>query len=119
MKCEVCGFQIAEHPGPGEPGRQAFKCVVCGRWFCSDHAAPFYNCRREQPAWLCPEHRQSVTEYIESLKPKVRVRLEGSYYHIEGMTEVFHGVNTVLVPTSVAEALYEYMRREHEGKGTD
>lgn len=112
MKCEVCGFQVSQHPGPDEPGRQAFDCAVCGRWFCSDHAAPFYNCRREQPMWLCPEHRQRAVEYIESLKPKPKVDRYGEKYRISGTPWWWDSADTVLLSTSAANALYDHIKRE-------
>ena len=65
-RCSVCGFKIDEYEG--DPGRKAFRCEACGALVCGDHAAPLYNCVREQPKWLCPTHYQQVKDYIEGLK---------------------------------------------------
>jgi len=88
------------------------KCEICGK----DTVLPV----GAYGVWLCEQHREQVLAYIESLKPKPLWRVErtvNGYVMWERSQEgpqeqevLQHGMCT-----EAADALYEFMRREHEG----
>ena len=79
------------------------KCEICGKPVLLNEY--WISPRRQHP--LCHGCADKVVAYIESLKPKVvveRFPVSGDYLLDDG--------NPVRLPVALADALYEYMRRE-------
>jgi len=79
------------------------KCEICGEQIS---VLGVFEAR------LCDKHAEQVRDYIKSLKPKVtvlRFNASGDY-----LVEDERGT-PVKVRVDMADALYNYMRREREG----
>jgi hypothetical protein len=82
------------------------KCEICEK-----EGTNYVSSRYGRDVYLCEDHRLTVLEYIESLKPKLVVEIEGAGY----MVVRPNSHQSMWVAFDQADALYNYMRREREG----
>jgi hypothetical protein len=80
------------------------KCEICEK-----EGTNYVSSRYGRDVYLCEDHRLTVLEYIESLKPRFNIERYRGGYHItsDGPCQ--------RVDDDIADALYNYMRREREG----
>lgn len=88
------------------------KCEICEK-----EGTNYVSSRYGRDVYLCEDHRLTVLEYIESLKPKVRVERIHGGYQVDAGVFTPHGrrLSEGSITKGAAEALYEFMRREREG----
>lgn len=92
MKCEICWVTREHDPEP---------CIGCGRHVC------IYCSREWDEGRLCKDCCEKVDAFIAGWKPMVCRYPKG--YGISG-----GGIEEVFISCTAADALYQYMRREHD-----
>ena len=84
-------------------------CELCGqgREYYLAHAYHWSN-QHEKYVPLCRDHYKQVLDFIESLKPQFHTKRDGGSYYVSSI-----GTGPCqTVDADIANALYEYLRKE-------